>query len=233
MIPLPQDPLWESTLALLGDPYRFIGSRCRQLGTPCFEARILLRKTLCMSGSEAAAVFHEEEYFSRVGAAPEPMRRTLLGDGGIQGLDAEAHRRRKALFLSLMTPERTEQLVALMVERWHDAARQWEGEVSLYDALHGVLTRTACQWAGVPLSEADAHQRTRDLTALFDAAGSIGFRHFWARLARWRISDWAEGIIRAIRSGNYWPPESSDPTRSPSTSSQTATIFPFEWRPWS
>jgi fatty-acid peroxygenase len=44
----------------------------------------------------------------------------------------------------------------------------------LYDESQEILTRAVCAWAGVPLTEPEVAQRTRELTALFDAAGSVG-----------------------------------------------------------
>ena len=50
---IPRDTSLESTVALLLDPYGFISKRCRRYGSDLFEARILLRRTLCMTESRA------------------------------------------------------------------------------------------------------------------------------------------------------------------------------------
>lgn len=47
----------DSTLALLRDPYRFVSRRAAELGEGVFETRLLLRRTTCMTGAEAAEVF--------------------------------------------------------------------------------------------------------------------------------------------------------------------------------
>jgi fatty-acid peroxygenase len=52
---------------------------------------------------EAARLFDDAERFQRAGAAPRRVKATLLGEGGVQSLDGEAHRRRKAMFMSPMT----------------------------------------------------------------------------------------------------------------------------------
>src|SRR3546814_10067301 len=63
-----------------------------------------------MTGPEAAELFYRQDLFARRGAAPGRIQKTLLGQGGVQGLDGEAHRHRKQMFMSLMTPERIEEL---------------------------------------------------------------------------------------------------------------------------
>lgn len=38
----------------------------------------------CLKGPEAAALFYDPERFKREGAMPSPIRKTLLGEGGVQ-----------------------------------------------------------------------------------------------------------------------------------------------------
>lgn len=87
----PRDSSPDSTLALLRDPYQFIAKRCRTHGADLFETRLLLRKTICMSGPEVAELFYDGSRFTRHGAAPQRLQKTLFGKGGVQGLDGEAH----------------------------------------------------------------------------------------------------------------------------------------------
>lgn len=54
-----------------------------------------------MRGEEAVELFYDDELFTRKNAAPKQLRRMLFGEGGVQGLEGEAHQQRKALFLSL------------------------------------------------------------------------------------------------------------------------------------
>jgi fatty-acid peroxygenase len=72
-----------------------------------------------------------------------------------------------------------------------------------------LLTRVACAWSGVPLPEADVALRTRQLTAMFDYAGSIGPRHWQARLARIRAERWIEDIIQRCRDRQLEVPHDS------------------------
>src|SRR5688572_21604544 len=116
----------DSTLALLAAPYTFIAERCRRYAADLFEPRILLRRTVCLNGPEAARLFYDLDRFIRQGAMPRRIRRTLIGEGGVQALDGEAHRQRKAMFLSLLAPERVDDLVAAASAEWQVAIRAWE-----------------------------------------------------------------------------------------------------------
>lgn len=104
MKPIPRDIKFDSTLALLADPYEFVSKRCRRYGADLFETRLLLRSTICMTGPKAARLFYDPDRFMRRGAMPGRIQKTLLGKGGVQGLDDAAHRHRKRMFMSLRRP---------------------------------------------------------------------------------------------------------------------------------
>ena len=207
---MPADRRPDASLALLADPYRFIGDQCRRFGSDVFEARILLERSICMSGAAAAEVFYDATRFTRIGAAPEPLRKTLFGNGGVQTLDGMAHRHRKTMFMGLMTSESIAHLTALMLKEWVGAASSWAGkEVVLYDALHEPMMRAASRWAGVDVPEAHLAGRAHDLVELFDAAGTLGLGHFRARLARSRAEKWMSALIEDIRAGRVGVPPGS------------------------
>lgn len=206
---IPLDKSFDSTLALIRDPYRFIWKRCLQYQADLFETRLVLRRTICMTGPEAAQLFYDPSRFERRGAMPKAIQKTLLGQGGVQDLDGDAHRHRKQMFMSLMEQERIEQLVQRTAAEWEITVRKWApmDEVVLYTELHELLMRAVCAWAGVPLVEHEIGRRTREIAALFDHAGSVGFRHLWPRSARKRADHWVAQIIGNIRSGHAHPPE--------------------------
>lgn len=201
----------DSTLALLRDPYRFVSRRAAELGDDVFETRLLLRRTTCMTGAEAARIFYDPARFQRAGAAPPPLQKTLFGQGGVQGLDGEHHRHRKAMFLQINHPDRVEALAEVVTREWRRAIADWAaaGQINLYPQVQQLLTRAVCQWAGVPLPDAEVDQRTRQLTALFDDAGDIGLGHLRSRAARKAAERWAADIIEQIRSGRLTVPTSS------------------------
>jgi fatty-acid peroxygenase len=201
----------DSTFALLRDPYRYISRRSSELGENVFETRLLLRPTTFVTGVDAAGVFYDPARFQRDGAAPPPLQKTLFGQGGVQGLDDEEHRQRKAMFLQIVQPERVEALAEAVTRQWRRAVADWvaAGEIQLYPELHLLLTRAVCEWAGVPLPAAEIEDRTRQLSALFDQAGQIGLGHLRSRAARKAADRWAADLVDQIRAGKLNPPTSS------------------------
>jgi len=205
---MPRHGRFDSSLALLRQGYLFIDNGCRATGSDIFETRLLLRRTICMRGAEAARVFYDNERFARRGAMPSPVRRTLLGTGGVQGLDGEAHRARKAAFMSLMTESRLRDLAALTGDRWQASIRKWAAmpRVALFEEVQELLCRAVCAWSGVPLGDAEAARRARDLGAMIDGAGSIGLRHLRGRRARKRGERWIAALVQAVRRGSLRVP---------------------------
>ena len=207
---MPRDTALDSTLALMSDPYRFISRRCERYASDVFEARILLRRTVCMSGPQAAQLFYDPRRFTRVGAAPEPLRATLFGKGAVQSLDGAEHRHRKALFVQLLTPERVAQLANEAAEAWREAADHWshQRKVLLYDAVQRLLTVAVCRWAAVPLPPQEVGLRTRQLVALFDDAGSLR-RHWRSRRSRTDAERWLTPLIDDVRARRVPAPQGS------------------------
>lgn len=200
---IPHENLLDHSIAFLADPYRFISRKCREHECDVFETRIMLKRTLCMSGPAAAELFYDKDLFQRGGAPPEPLSATLFGKGGVQGLDGEAHLRRKALFMRACGPQQMDRLREVAAIQWERAAYAWaaEGAVVLYDAFRELLARTVCLWAGVPLAEAEVAERTRQLTELFDEAAAPGLGHLRSRFARKQAEQWIGQVIRDIRAG--------------------------------
>ena len=210
---IPRDPLPDSTLRLLLDPYRMISRRCDALGSDVFATRLLLERTVCMRGREAAAVFYDPQRFKRHGAMPARIRRTLLGEGGVQGLDGEQHRHRKSLFMDMMSPSRIDDLLAVGRNEWRRASTGWRkrGEIVLFEEFCRLFALVGCAWAGVPIDPDDprAAARIDDLRSLFDGAGAVGPRHFAARRARRRADAWAGRLIDDLREGRIESPHPS------------------------
>ena len=211
MFGIPSAKGFDSTLALLRNPYGFISETCRALDTDLFETRILLQETICMTGAAAAKAFYSEDKLIRAGSMPGRIQKTLLGEGGVQGLDGAAHQHRKKMFMSLMGTERIAALQGTSLHMLDKYAPDWEArnEVVLYDEVREMLTRAVCAWARVPLDEAEVATRTAQLTALFQDAGAIGPKHWAARLARHRLENWAARMIQQVRDGELQPTQES------------------------
>ncbi|WP_157270321.1 cytochrome P450 [Azohydromonas aeria] len=211
MRPIPRVPGLDSSLAFLEDPYRFIGRHCRELRSEVVEARLMLRPTLCFTGPRAAELFYNESLFQRGGAAPEPLRATLFGKGGVQGLDGARHRRRKALFMRALAPEQVAALVRQVAHEWQHELGRWAQQetVPLYTALHPLLARAVCHWAGVPLPQSQLALRTEELVSLFDQSVKPPLRHLRARVARAALESWLAHLLAEARAGRVELPEGS------------------------
>ena len=143
MFGIPSAKGFDSTLALLRNPYGFISETCRALDTDLFETRILLQETICMTGAATAEAFYREDRLIRAGSMPGRIQKSLLGEGGVQGLDGAAHQHRKKMFMSLMGTERIAALEGTSLHMLDNYAPDWEArdEVVLYDEVREMLTR--------------------------------------------------------------------------------------------
>jgi fatty-acid peroxygenase len=208
---IPRDPAFDSIFALLGDPYRFIGKRCRRFQSDLFQTRLLTTKAICMTGVQAAELFSDNARFQRHNAAPKRLAKTLAGVGGVQGLDGERHRHRKALFLEIVADDRVARLAEGSRYWWRNYALRWQSEdrIVLYEEAREIVCRSVCQWAGVPLPAEDVARRTRELAAMYEYCGSAGPMHYWARIARRRCERWIGELVAQTRRGEMTPPADS------------------------
>jgi len=201
--PVPHDSSLDNSLTLLKEGYLFIGNRVDRYHSELFEARLLGKKVICMSGAEAAKVFYDPERFQRDGAAPKRVQKSLFGEKAIQTMDGEAHIHRKVLFMSLMTSTHQERLANLVMEQLQSSISKWAeaDKIVLFHEVQKILCRVACDWAGVPLKESEVVQRAEDFSAMVDAFGAIGPRHWKGRRARNRAEEWIREVIEDVRSG--------------------------------
>ncbi|WP_224996041.1 cytochrome P450 [Cesiribacter sp. SM1] len=204
---IPKDKNLDSTLSLMLEGFPFIYNRCRRYGSNIFETRLLMQKTVCLHGEEAAKVFYDTTKFKRKGAAPKRVQKTLFGEKGVQTLDGEAHRHRKAAFMSLMTRDNIQLLMVMLENHWRLYSHKWEtvDGLVLYDEVQELLCRAASKWAGVPMQESEVKNRAKDYGLMVDAFGAVGPRHLRGRLARSRAENWMKGIVKQIRSGQLTP----------------------------
>lgn len=192
-----------NAITLLRKGYLF-GPDVRQ-GTDAAATRLLGRPTTVVAGRDGVRLFYDESRLRRRGAVPRILRRTLFGDGAVHGLDNEAHRHRKQMFLFLLTPDAARAVAALAAARWDAAAWQPGERVVLFDSAVQVHGAAVCEWAGVPAGRVDA-RLFHDLVTVVDGFGSIGPRHVRARLARNRADRWATGLIEDVRRGTVRVP---------------------------
>jgi len=164
-----------------------------------------------LHGQDGAALFYDNDRFMRTGAIPRRIQTTLMGLHGIQTLDDGKHRRRKELFMSVMTPDSLHKLMEFMAADWRYSIKQWtmQEQVILFPEVQELLCRAACAWTGVPLAEEEVAHRTRDFRRMVDAFGGVGPRHWRGKRARSRAESWIKGIIKQIRQKKLQVPEDS------------------------
>ena len=194
--------LIDKTIALMLDPYKYISKTSKELNADVFDTRLFFQKTICMTGGEAAQLFYDNELIMRKGSAPGMLLATLLGKGGVQGLDDKEHGHRKAMFMSIMTDENVKRLGDIVSSTWTEAIqRKWsrENQIVFYPEIQEILTKAVCLWAGVPLKKEEIKKRTKELTALFDSAGAKSWRHLKARFSRKKADNWIEDLVLMTR----------------------------------
>ena len=211
MAAIPRDSGFDKTLSLLADPYRFVSKRCRLYGTDVFETRLMLRRAICTMGEEAASVFYHPNRFTRRGALPLTALLLLQDKGSAAVLDGDAHRHRKRLMMSMMSPSRVHDLASAFIDAWHQRAERWEAarHVVLAAEVPHVLTRAVCAWAGIQVSDEEADQRTRELVAMYEGAGAVGPRNWRGQVLRSRTERWARDLITRVRRGELAAPPNS------------------------
>ena len=209
MTDIPDSTRFDESLQLLHEGYGFISNRCQALHSDVFQTRLLGRRTVCLKGEPAARLFYDEALFTRKEAAPLLLQATLLGRGGVQGLDGEAHRARKRMFMSLMTKPGVESLVAQVGREWdlrmHQLSAAPDAPRDLFIQVQEIFCTAVCVWAGVPLKAEEVPRMRADLGSLIDGAGSVGPRLLRSVFARQRAERWCADWIRRTRSGGYVP----------------------------
>ncbi|NJP25115.1 cytochrome P450 [Microbispora hainanensis] len=224
-------PLLDTTLLLLLEGYAWLPARWREaqgviaqgkmghgesaqteMGQAAMaRTRLMGRDAVVLRGPDAVRFFYDDNHVQRAPALPEPIKSTLFGHGAVHTLDQAAHRARKGMFMSLMTPESVASLVGEATAAWYAAVATWHGrgDVVLFDEAARVLTRGACRWAGIPLAEEETGPLAGDLVALVDGFGSPGPRHWRARAARKRREAWLAGLVGEVRRGALRVPDTS------------------------
>lgn len=205
-------PVVDSTVSLLSAGYSWLPDQWRRATGPLVRTRLMGRHAVALRGPEAVGFFYDERHVRRHAALPEPLLSTLFGHGAVHTLDGEAHRVRKAMFVSLlMDTGDVARLVDQVTAAWDEAVGSWaeRGRVVLFDAASQVITRGVCRWAGIPVDETETVAVARDLVAMVDGFATFGPRHWRARRARGRREAWLGRLISDIRDGTANTPEGS------------------------
>ncbi|MEV6734706.1 MULTISPECIES: cytochrome P450 [unclassified Streptomyces] len=137
----------------------------------------------------------------RATALPDPVLDTLFGHGAVHTLDGEAHRIRKAMFLSLLkNAEGVAALAELIRARFLAAVTSRRRErLVLFDATADALALAVCEWAGLPLADTAVSDMARDCTAMVDGFASPGPRHVRSCRARARQERALAELVTDVR----------------------------------
>jgi fatty-acid peroxygenase len=212
MAKIPRTRSFDSTRALLfSEGYEFISNRCRRYKSDLFATRVMLRKAICMQGVEAAEQFYQPDRFTRRGALPL-FALTLIQDlGSVMVMDREDHRRRKEMFLSLMSSEAIARLAERTGFYWRNSVRKGGGkrQVVLLHEAYVPLCAAICEWVGLKLSDRTIRRRAAEFEAMIEGTGAIGPRNWKGHWRRARTERWMRRIVRRIRSGKMQVPEAS------------------------
>lgn len=152
-----------------------------------------------MKGEEAARCFYGGGNFARSGAMPPTTQRLLQDKGSVQALDGAPHAHRKSLFMAMMSTPSIESAADRLGGHWQDLARVQHAPFSLHGAMQRLLCRTVCEWAGLDLSAHDLEQRTVEMSAMIDSAGTFSPGVVRAMMLRRRAERWAKHVVSQER----------------------------------
>ena len=132
---------------------------------------------------------------------PVRVKETLIGKGGVQGLDGRAHAHRKAFLMSLVNETQEERLIKIAIKQWDKAINRWQSkkQIILFEEAKKILCRVACDWAGIPLEEKEVKEVSERLNQMIFGFGRIGKMHWEGRVSRNKLEAWLETIIEAVR----------------------------------
>ncbi|MEO3811523.1 cytochrome P450 [Sphaerisporangium sp. B11E5] len=193
----------DQTVFALLEGYAWLPALRRRASGEVVRTRLAGRRAVALRGPDAARFFYDEAHVHRHTALPGPVKSTLTGHEAVHTLDGEAHRVRKALFMSLLDGDGVARLVEHTTAAWDDRVKSWAGgrPVVLFDETAEVLAQGVCSWSGVPLATADVPALARDLVAMVDGFATFGPRHWRARAARARREAWLTGLVQDARRG--------------------------------
>jgi fatty-acid peroxygenase len=209
---IPRDRTLDATWELFfSEGYEYITNRCRQFDTDIFSTRLMLRSAVCMQGAEAAEQFYHPGRFTRRRALPLSVLTLIQDLGSVIVLDKEDHDRRKAMFLSLMSPESLTRMAELTEQHWRAAMRDWQKrkEVILFHEAHVPICAAICEWAGLKLSNRQIGKHAREMEAMVEGTGAMGPRNWKGHWMRARSERWMRRTVRRIRRGRLAVPEGS------------------------
>ena len=190
-------------LGLLRHGYQAIDhDRAERDGGAAYQTRLLGRRAVVLGGETGARFFYNENLVERRGAVPPPLAWLLFGRGAVHGLDEDAHRERKQLFLDQLAPGQVAQVAESVGGQLKAAIISWAGrEVVVYDELVEVFGSAVLTWVGVDLSDEEQRRLSHRYAAIVDGFGFAGSAYLRAWAARRATDAWARELIAEARDG--------------------------------
>lgn len=166
-LPLPEGstgwPIVGEALAFGANPFAFLAERVARHGAVA-RSRLLDKDLAILAGPEAAAAFIDEANVMRAGGLP-PHAAALFGDGVVNQIDADAHRRRKRHLMRALDAEAMTHYLPEIRARIRARLARWVAarEVGLQDeCIRLTLELTLSNFVGiVPDSDAELDRWAR------------------------------------------------------------------------
>lgn len=204
----------DQTAGFLSDGYLFQERLRRARGRDASDARplaarLLGRPALLVRGKEGVELFYDTSRMKREKAMPLPVRGPLFGKGAVHGLDDEAHRHRKAMFVRIAYDDAQVERIKPFFEReMRNTLARWEEKPgTVYDGSVITYGRAALRWAGVPGDDAEIDVWAQRLGQIVEGFGRKSPAHVEAWVNRRRCDAWAADLVARTRRGEITPDE--------------------------
>jgi fatty-acid peroxygenase len=157
------------------------------LGTDAFRTRLMGRKAVCLTGGRGIRLLYGADGLTRRGAMPPTVLRLLQDKSSVQQLDGEAHRHRKALFMTILVEEDAAEHLAEAFGRDWATRLIAKGRANVLEGASDTLARVACDWAGFDQRISGDQTLRKALLEMSAHAGSVGPGTLAALLRRRRV----------------------------------------------
>ena len=190
---------WDQAPAVAIKGYAWLPDLRRRAGGRPVPMRVMGQRAVGIEGPAAVRFFYGDGHLERHTALPELVVSTLFGHGAVHTLDGDAHRARKAIFVSLLMGDGVDALAKLAGEAFDTAAESWRGgpPVTLFDETAKIVARAVTRWSGVPVADPDLPRLAADLVAMVDGFATVGPRAWRALVARGRRERWLAKLVQA------------------------------------
>ncbi|HLQ98494.1 MAG TPA: cytochrome P450 [Candidatus Dormibacteraeota bacterium] len=190
------------TKELIHQGYNLLRELREDVDAPVVKAEFLAEDITAIYGEEAARKFYNPDNFTREGAMPKPVLKTLFGEDGVQTIDGKKHHHRKNYFMDLMTPERMEDYRKILDKNLTEELDKQHGEFELFDLSNRVLFNSICEWSGINIEKYDSktlEKLARNQISMISGAITSPTDHIRGITDRKDSEKWAQDLIKEAR----------------------------------